>query len=278
MSMCLRGSLAGVDTALKEEDDAAELNIVSTVTSTNSSLSRLGGRAALFWLSLLYLLGLGVVAWLYFTDRLSLPGAVGSEPTAGILWFGALGGVLLSLSGVFDHPYDWDDAYRLWHIARPFVGAAVGLVAVLIVQAGILAVGQDPTQAPTRSESASKFILYYLVAFLVGYREETFRELIKRLADVILTPSPTAGGSAPTLTAVNPSEGSATGGESVTITGTGLVGTRVVKFGTTSGPRFAVTSDTELVAETPPGSANSQVQVTITTKAGPATGLTFRYT
>jgi len=152
--------------------------------SPNGSAQPSRGRTAVFWLEVLYLLGLGAVAWLYFTDRLKLPGAIGSQPTAGVLWFGALGAVLLSLSGVFDHPHDWDPAYRLWHVARPFVGCPVGLVAVLIVQAGILTIGQNPTP----DKSASKFVLYYIVAFIVGYREETFRALIKRLADVFLTP------------------------------------------------------------------------------------------
>jgi len=154
--------------------------VVVSVTTVHSSKS----RTAVFWLEVLYLLGLGAIAWLYFTDRLNLPGSIGSQPTAGILWFGALGAVLLSLSGVFDHPHDFDPAYRLWHIARPFIGAAVGLVAVLIVQAGILTLGQNPTP----DKNASKFVLYYVIAFIVGYSEDTFRALIKRLAEVIIAP------------------------------------------------------------------------------------------
>jgi RsiW-degrading membrane proteinase PrsW (M82 family) len=143
------------------------------------------GRTAIFWLEMFYLLGLGAIAWLYFTDRLTLPGAISSVPTSGILWFGALGGVLLSLTGVFEHSGNWDPSFRLWHVARPFVGAAVGLVAVLVIQAGILTLGQNPTP----DKNASRFVFYYVVAFLVGYREESFRELIRRLGDVILKPS-----------------------------------------------------------------------------------------
>jgi hypothetical protein len=137
-------------------------------------------------LELLYLLGLGAIAWLYFSDRLKLPGSIGSQPTSGVLWFGALGGVLLSLSGVFEHAADWNPSYRLWHIARPLVGAAVGLVAVLIVQAGILTIGQNATPG----DHASRFVLYYIIAFIVGYREDTFRALIGRLGDLFLTPGP----------------------------------------------------------------------------------------
>lgn len=238
----------------------------------NSSGSKKLSRAAVFWVSLLYLLGLGFVAWLYLTDRFKLPGEIGSKPTAGVLWFGALGGVLLSLAGVFDHPYDWDPSYWLWHVARPFVGAAVGLVAVLIVQAGILTIGQNPTA----DKSGSKFALYYIVAFLVGYREETFREMIKRLADVILTPPP-ARVASPILISVDPAAGSAAGGEPVTIRGTGLLGARVVNFGTTPAPRLSQTSDAEIVAVTPPGAAGSEVPLTVITETGSVSGLNFKY-
>jgi hypothetical protein len=151
---------------------------------TTGAVSPARGRTGIFFLEVLYLLGLGAIAWLFFTDRLKLPGSIGSQPTAGVLWFGALGAVLLSLSGVFDHAADWNPTYRLWHIARPLVGAAVGLVAVLIVQAGILTIQDNATPG----NDASKFVLYYVIAFLVGYREDTFRALIKRLADVLLAP------------------------------------------------------------------------------------------
>src|SRR5205814_7605200 len=104
-----------------------------------------------------------------------IPDTFGPLPV-GVAWFGALGAVLISLTGVFEHEHDWDASYWPWHVARPLVGVAVGVVSVLIMQAGILAVGSTPTKT-----DVPKNLLYYLVAFLVGYREETFRELIKRL-------------------------------------------------------------------------------------------------
>ena len=39
------------------------------------------------------------------------------------------------------------------------------------------------------SPPAKDFIIYYVVAFLAGYREETFRELIRRVTDMILKPA-----------------------------------------------------------------------------------------
>jgi hypothetical protein len=54
----------------------------------------------------------------------------------------------------------------------------------MVIQAGILTLGQNPTP----NKDASRFVFYYVVAFLIGYREESFRELIRRLGDVILNP------------------------------------------------------------------------------------------
>ena len=126
---------------------------------------RPSGRTGVFWLSMLYLIGLGALAAAYLVEWIDPRSEIGSLPTP-VLWFGALGAVLLSLTGVFDHPYDWDNGYLLWHIAQQFVGAALAMVAVLIVIAGILAAGSnpDPASGPNRTSD----IFYYLVAFLVG--------------------------------------------------------------------------------------------------------------
>lgn len=80
--------------------------------------------------------------------------------------------MLISLTGVFDHEHDWDKDLWPWHVTRPFIGFALGIVSVLIFQAGILAVGT--TAAANTGTSRNR--LYFLIAFIVGYREETFRE------------------------------------------------------------------------------------------------------
>jgi hypothetical protein len=135
-----------------------------------------------------WLIFLGTLAYvrIVFPKSSPLPDMIGALPV-GVVWFGALGAVLISLTGIVEHAKDWDESFALWHLSRPLMGASVAIVAVLIMQAGILAVGSSPTGDPA---SVSKNILYYLVAFLVGYREETFREMIKRLVDVVFTPPP----------------------------------------------------------------------------------------
>lgn len=223
-----------------------------------------------------YLLVLFVIALVYLTNlrtqlSFTIPDSFG--PLAiGVPWFGALGAVMISLSGIFAHRNDWDPSMKYWHLTRPLVGAALAIIAVLIFQAGILAVGATPT--PPTGVTAPANLLYYLIAFLVGYREETFRELIKRLTDVILTPG--GGASPPVITIINPPQGKVDGGDNVTIMGSGLTGTTSVKFGTTPAQNIQVDSDGQITAVTPPG-APGAVSVTVTTKAGSVTGGVFTY-
>src|SRR5262249_27018573 len=70
-----------------------------------------------------------------------------------------------------------------WHAARPFTGAALGTVGFILFASVIRATGITPQ--PT--EGVGKLV-YFAVAFVVGFREETFRQLIKRVADLIVGP------------------------------------------------------------------------------------------
>jgi hypothetical protein len=208
-----------------------------------------------------------------------------------------LGAVLISLTGVFEHEHDWDASYWPWHVARPLIGVALGVVSVLILQAGVLAVGSTPIQpgptptpTPAATQSATPTptptptptgstpqnqppkiptnLLYYLVAFLVGYREETFRELIKRLVDIILAPGDVKA-TAPTIHDVNPAQAPHATPTPVIITGSGFTGTQSVRFGN-SAAQFTVNGDGKLTATTPVLPAGGVVRLTVTTKDGSA--------
>lgn len=236
-----------------------------------------------------YLIVLFVLAIIYLTDprkaipftSFTLPDTLGALPI-GVPWYGAVGAVLISLSGVFDHRNDWDPSWNLWHFTRPLIGITLAIVSWLIFEAGILAVGSSPV--PTGSTSASvaspKNLLYYLIAFIVGYRESIFRDLIKRVADVILTPSTPAGSSGPAvpvISAVNPPQGTAAGGTGVTIAGSGFTGATSVKFGPTPATGVTVVSDKQITGTSPAGTAGATVPITVTTKVGSGTGGTFTY-
>jgi Fibronectin type III domain len=151
----------------------------------------------LFPLELGYLMLLGMLAYAYAMHepiplgqvtvpvlREWIPGSVAGVPIS-VPWFGALGAVLIGLYGIFDHSHkDWLRGLNKWHIARPFTGAALGTVGFILFTAVIRAAGVQP---PEQDNAVGK-LLYFAVAFVVGFREETFRELIKRVADLIIGP------------------------------------------------------------------------------------------
>jgi cytoskeletal protein RodZ len=258
-------------------------------------------RKTTFILALLYLSVILAIGLIFFVKRdllFFVPDAFGPVPL-GVPWFGALGAVLISLTGVFEHEHDWDLSYWPWHVARPLIGVALGVVSVLIMQAGVLAVGSTPIQpAPTPTPASTQStstptptptptpsgsgqqtppastpkiptnLLYYLVAFLVGYREETFRELIKRLVDIILAPG-NVKAAAPTIHDVNPAQALHGTPTPVIITGSGFTGTQSVKFGSAAA-QFTVNGDGKLTATTPTPPNAGPVVLTVTTKDGSA--------
>jgi len=72
---------------------------------------------------------------------------------------------------------------------------------------------------------------------------------------------------APTVTAINPNQGTAAGGTLVSIVGTNLTGATGVKFGTTAAASFSPSSATSATA-TAPAHAVGAVNVTLTTPGG----------
>ncbi|WP_329409986.1 IPT/TIG domain-containing protein [Nocardia vinacea] len=78
----------------------------------------------------------------------------------------------------------------------------------------------------------------------------------------------------PTITSISPTAGPASGGNSVTVTGTEFTGPLTVRFGTTA-TTFTVNSSTQLTAIAPPGTGT--VQVTVTGSGGPSNGVSYTY-
>lgn len=72
---------------------------------------------------------------------------------------------------------------------------------------------------------------------------------------------------APTFTGLSPTNGPATGGQTVTITGTNLTGATSVKFGTTLGTSLVVVSSTTITIVSPAHAAGT-VAVRVTTPGG----------
>ena len=74
----------------------------------------------------------------------------------------------------------------------------------------------------------------------------------------------------PSITSLTPTHSAATGGNSVTITGTNLANATVVKFGTATAV-ITANSATQITATAPAGTAGATVDVTVTTAGGTST-------
>lgn len=142
---------------------------------------------AIFVVALLWMLALTAVffAWINvdaFHDL--LPETLGPLPPETI-WFGAIGGMLISFAGIYRYNRAWDPKFDYWHYTRPLVAAFMGVLGCL----ALILLTQLSTQGGGTPEVDATF--YCLVAFVVGYREESFRTLIRRLTDLLLMPGRT---------------------------------------------------------------------------------------
>ncbi|MDQ4143797.1 MAG: hypothetical protein M3198_08680 [Actinomycetota bacterium] len=162
------------------------------------------GPSFFFWLSLTYL-GLLLAAAVMYNDpdfglQEDIPVLVADVMPIGVPWFGALGAVMISVEGIFKHNKRWDSSYNYWHIARPLFGAVVAIVAYFLFVLIMNAADSPPAFLEGEADTGPlDYIIYFVVAFLVGYREETFRELVKRATDLILKPAESGGSGASSL-------------------------------------------------------------------------------
>jgi hypothetical protein len=96
------------------------------------------------------------------------------------IWFGAVGGFLISAQGIFENNRSWDPSYDYWHYARPLLGALMGTLGCLVF---IVLTG-----AATKKSAAPNPVFYDVIALAIGYREESFRRLLASLIDTIILP------------------------------------------------------------------------------------------
>jgi ABC-type Mn2+/Zn2+ transport system permease subunit len=132
---------------------------------------------ALGWLALLIASFILFERWDAFADAVQFK--LGRLPFEAI-WFGAVGGLLISLQGIFDHNKSWHRSYDYWHMLRPVLGAVMGTLGCLIFI--VL------TDAATKTSSTANPVFYDVVALAIGYREGSFRALLERLVDTIILP------------------------------------------------------------------------------------------
>lgn len=117
---------------------------------------------------------------------------------------GSLGGITVAIWGLVLHTVnlDFDRSFSVWYWLKPLLGGIMGLMSVLTVQAGLLAVEGQATLPTTMS---GKWALYVL-AFLAGFSERFFIGIIDRVMSALLNsgqaPTPMPGAPAtPPVTA-----------------------------------------------------------------------------
>ncbi|MFI7603430.1 hypothetical protein [Actinoplanes sp. NPDC049681] len=165
---------------------------------TSASWSLQSRRPSFFFvLDLIYLCTLllfalsRVYGWPWFVS--DLPTVISSVLPIGVPWFGALGAVTISLYGVFSHNSKWENTWCYWHVARPVVGMILGTIAYFILFGVLQATSGRPTGDMglckadcTDPHQQGQLVVFYVLAFVVGFREATFRRLVTRATDLML--------------------------------------------------------------------------------------------
>lgn len=85
--------------------------------------------------------------------------------------------------GTVRHTHDWDNRWNAWHLARPVLGAVTGSVAFAFVVVVIKTAAGPSAEV---QDSSSAIATAAAIAFLVGYKEQHFLDLLARVAEVLL--------------------------------------------------------------------------------------------
>jgi H+/Cl- antiporter ClcA len=126
--------------------------------------------------------------------RTFFPTKLGPLPFTSI-WFGAAGGLLISLQGIFNYNRRWRRSYDYWHYLRPVIGGMMGTLGCLVFI--VL------NQAASTQHPPANGVFYAVLAFVLGYREQSFRALVMRLVDTIILPPDKTSGSKATSSAAD---------------------------------------------------------------------------
>jgi len=96
------------------------------------------------------------------------------------VWFGALGGVTISIFGIYNHIQlkDFDPSFKLWYICKPIMGGIFGWFVYLIYLLGFVTIQNGIIQHPQ---------VAYVISFLAGFSERFTIKMIDKLMSVLTT-------------------------------------------------------------------------------------------
>jgi len=105
-----------------------------------------------------------------------------------IMW-GGLGGVCGIFYSLYWHVAirrDFDRQYVMWYLVQPILGSMIGMIIFMIITVGFFTIQGTPAPANP--------LFMYLIAFIAGFRQRFFLELIDRIVQTF-TPNPRSGNS-----------------------------------------------------------------------------------
>lgn len=170
-------------------------------------------RRWIFAYDLLMLAILLALAWWYFEGygwslKSGIPELLRGLPVYAV-WFGALGGVVISLKGIYDHnASEWQGAFNLWHMGRPFSAAIAGGVTFVLLLA--VSTGKDQLRQP----------IILAAAFIMGTQEKRFFNFLYEVARLIVQVPGDESADTLAVTEIHPPEGGE--GSTLTILGQGF--------------------------------------------------------
>jgi hypothetical protein len=129
------------------------------------------------------LFGLGL--WFAGTGASPLSMAFFGTNYVRYMLMGALGGVTAIIWGLVLHTIelDFDPNYSHWYTFKPFLGALAGLMAVLVILGGFLAIQASSGAQETSTEIRQ--LPLYVIAFLAGFSERFFMRLLDRVISAL---------------------------------------------------------------------------------------------
>ena len=101
-------------------------------------------------------------------------------PTS-VIWFGALGGVITSLQGIFAYNKKWDHSYTIWHVFAGVVGAVYGLASYLFLV--VIIKSADGSIQPINAP------VFALAALAIGYSQSKFHSMMDQVFSIIFRPA-----------------------------------------------------------------------------------------
>lgn len=246
-------------------------------TNTSPATTGCGCRTGVFIYDLLVVFGLlaaGVIYvrtqshfWLAGPDPENPEGIAAAEIALRAMWFGALGGIVISLKGVYDHCCargDWDNCFDLWHIGRPISGALTGLITLVLLLA------TNPNGVPSQP-------VVFAIAFIFGTQERRFFNFLSEVAALVVrVPNEDAQVGLKGVD-IQPPDGKA--GSLVLITGHGFAQGASATIGNNKLANVVVAKDgTTIVGNIPGGTAGNALDVTITNPNGDRVVLPGKFT